>query len=223
MISFEDAESDQDSIGSEIIKGNRPKSPSSSSSASSSPRPSSSSGTREETFHNDLPEGSNDTREAISPNDIPRESNDVQEAPLSNDLSQKSNDKREESLSSDSPQESSDSREESLPNDLPQESNKVPENDNNNTEVVVLKPTAEQSMKRKLVDYDDSESDMGSEKNQELSQESQPVPVNETSKNNADLPIALRRSRRRRNAFMADSSADSSNTNASSSQVGINF
>jgi len=149
MISFEDVTSDQESIGSEVIKGNRL------SISSSSPTSSSS---------------SNDTREEI------------------------------------------------LFNDLPQESNEKSKTDNN-TEVIILKPSLEQGIKRKLVDYDDSESEIESEKNEEPSQDIQPIAAQKISTNDADLPIALRRSRRNRKAFIADSSADSSSTNTSASQV----
>jgi hypothetical protein len=148
MISFEDVTSDQESIGSEVIKGNRL------SISSSSPTSSSSNDTREEIFFNDLP----------------------------------------------------------------QESNEKSKTDNN-TEVIILKPTLEQGIKRKLVDYDDSESEIESEKNEEPSQVIQPISAQKISTNDADLPIALRRSRRNRKAFIADSSADSSSTNTSASQV----
>jgi hypothetical protein len=94
-------------------------------------------------------------------------------------------------------------------------------NDNNNhTQVIVAKPLLEQSIKRKLVDYDDTESEIDSEKNVEISQESQEIPANnEEVNNNADLPIALRRSRRSRRSLISDYSADSSSTNQSLSQV----
>ncbi len=85
--------------------------------------------------------------------------------------------------------------------------------------MILLKPTVEQGIKRKLVDYDDTESEIESEKNEEPSQDSRPVPAKEISTNNTDLPIALRRSRRGQKTFIGDSLADSSSTNTSASQV----
>jgi hypothetical protein len=86
----------------------------------------------------------------------------------------------------------------------------------------MLKPSSEQGIKRKLVDYDDSESEIeDNEKNDEASQDSHQTPINEESKNNADLPIALRRPRRSRRLCQIELSPDSSSTNKSISQVRI--
>jgi hypothetical protein len=83
----------------------------------------------------------------------------------------------------------------------------------------MLKPSLEQGVKRKLVDYDDSESTNESEKNEEPSQNLQQIPVNEEPKKNEDLPIALRRSRRGRRSCFPELSPDSSSTSKSASQV----
>ena len=61
----------------------------------------------------------------------------------------------------------------------------------------MLKPYSEQGIKRKLVDYDDTESEMEDiEKNDEISQDSHQILTDKESKDDPDLPIALRRSRR---------------------------
>lgn len=111
--------------------------------------------------------------------------------------------------------------------DLNKKSKQPPPIEKKNTEVIIIKPSLEQGVKRKLVDYDDTGSDntSESEKSEKLSQTPTPAPVqvNKVLKNNADLPIALRRPRRGGGAPIADLSTDSSSTNNSLSQVRINF
>ncbi|UJR33295.1 hypothetical protein I4U23_020746 [Adineta vaga] len=74
---------------------------------------------------------------------------------------------------------------------------------NDNTQVIVLKTALESGIQRKLVDYDDSE---------------RKVTMKVIKKNNVDLPIALRRPKRNRRAFVAELSPDSSSASQPNSQ-----
>jgi hypothetical protein len=98
--------------------------------------------------------------------------------------------------------------------------NIAPKIDDNDVQVIVTKPSSEQGIKRKLVDYDDSDSGMeDDEKNEETSQDLHQNPVINVPKPNEDLPIALRRSRRGNRTRLAEMSPDSSSTSQSLSQV----
>ncbi|CAF3515459.1 unnamed protein product [Adineta steineri] len=89
----------------------------------------------------------------------------------------------------------------------------------NDTQAIIIQPSLEQGIKRKLVDYDSSESDIeDTEKKDETNQDSHETPPKEETKNTADLPIALRRSRRRRRTCFIQLSPDSSSPNQSLSQ-----
>ncbi|CAF1170135.1 unnamed protein product [Adineta ricciae] len=96
-------------------------------------------------------------------------------------------------------------------------------------QAVMLKPTLDSGIKRKLVDYDDSESESASQNKSETddkhedesSQDLRSIPVKTVNRNNADLPIALRRPRRNRARIFAELSQDSSSTNQSLSQSSI--
>ena len=93
-------------------------------------------------------------------------------------------------------------------------------NDDNDTSIVILNPSSERGMTCRLVDYDDTESEIeNNEKNDEVSQDSHRTSINEESKTAADLPIALRRSKRGHRTFMTELSLDSSSTSDSYSQV----
>ncbi|CAF1350004.1 unnamed protein product, partial [Rotaria sordida] len=92
-------------------------------------------------------------------------------------------------------------------------------NDNHDVQVIIKKPLLDKGIKRKLVDYDDSESDLeDNEKHDETSQDSHHIPVNKESINNTELPIALRRSKRGHRPFTADLSPTSSSTSKSASR-----
>ncbi|CAF3928348.1 unnamed protein product [Rotaria sp. Silwood2] len=92
-------------------------------------------------------------------------------------------------------------------------------NDDDSVPAVILKSSLEQGIKRKLVDYDDSESDIeDNEKHDDASQDSHHIPTKKDSTNNTDLPIALRRSRRGRKPFIAELSPTSSSTSKSASR-----
>ncbi|CAF3339298.1 unnamed protein product [Rotaria sp. Silwood1] len=92
-------------------------------------------------------------------------------------------------------------------------------NDNDSVQAIVLKPLLEQGIKRKLVDYDDSESDAeDNEKHDEVSQDSHQIPDKKDSTNNVELPIALRRSKRGRRSRLAELSPASSNASKSASR-----
>ncbi|CAF0730292.1 unnamed protein product [Adineta ricciae] len=96
-------------------------------------------------------------------------------------------------------------------------------------QAVMVKPILDSGIKRKLVDYDDSESESPSQNKSETddkhedesSQDLRSIPVKTVNKNNADLPIALRRPRRNRARLFAELSQDSSSTNQSLSQSSI--
>ncbi|CAF0871100.1 unnamed protein product [Adineta steineri] len=89
----------------------------------------------------------------------------------------------------------------------------------NDTQAIIIQSSLEQGIKRKLVDYDSSESDIeDTEKKDETNQDSHETPRKEETKNTADLPIALRRSRRRRRTCFIQLSPDSSSPNQSLSQ-----
>ncbi|CAF2017677.1 unnamed protein product, partial [Rotaria magnacalcarata] len=94
-------------------------------------------------------------------------------------------------------------------------------NDDDDVQVIMLKPSLEQGVKRKLVEYDDSEgqSEMGdNEKNDEHSEDSHHSSVHKQSTTNADLPIALRRTKRGHRRVIDDLSPSSSSTNKSGVQ-----
>lgn len=95
-----------------------------------------------------------------------------------------------------------------------------PKIDTDNEQVVALKPSLDQGVKRKLVDYDDSESSVEeNEKNDETSQDSHQAPVAQESAHKTDLPIALRRSRRVHGQNFLELSPTSSTRSKSASQV----
>lgn len=87
-------------------------------------------------------------------------------------------------------------------------------------DVIIKEPLTDQGIKRKLVDYDDSESDHSSQKTDETSPSSEEASVNnEIPNNSTELPLALRRPRRSRRSFLSDQSNDSSSTNKTASDV----
>jgi hypothetical protein len=82
-----------------------------------------------------------------------------------------------------------------------------------NDQVTIINPSLDKGIKRKLVDYDDSESEIeDNEKNDETSQDSPHPPASEESKDDPDLPIALRRPRRARRTLTNELSSTSSST-----------
>ncbi|CAF3325380.1 unnamed protein product [Rotaria socialis] len=88
-------------------------------------------------------------------------------------------------------------------------------------QVIMLKPSLEQGVKRKLVEYDDSESQSEMEDNgkiDENSEDSHHSSVNKQSTTNADLPIALRRTKRGHKSVISELSSSPSSTSQSGVQ-----